>query len=132
MEKTPIILFDGHCNLCHKSVNLILTIDRRHIIKLAPLQSDFGRSVLQKFGLETEDLNTLVLLEGEKLSTMSTAVIRTTKYLGGIWPVALVLLLIPRLIRDRIYKLVARNRIRWFGRSETCRLSNPEHPNRFL
>ncbi len=127
----PVVLFDGVCKLCNRSVNIILRVDRQGRLKFASLQSDYGRRVLAEHGMEFDPLDTLMLLEGGDLTVKSTAVIRISKYLGGVWSLATVTLIIPRVIRDFFYDLVAKNRYRWFGKYDTCPLPDPELEDRF-
>ncbi len=128
---SPVIFYDGVCKLCNRSVTIILRIDRQGRLKMAALQSDYGRRVLAEHGMEFDPLDTLMLLERERLSTKSTAIIRISKYLGGVWPLAMILLIIPRFIRDFFYDIIAKNRYRWFGKYNTCPLPDPEFSGRF-
>jgi len=126
-----VILFDGVCKLCNRSVNFILRIDRQGRLKLAPLQSDYGRKVLERHGMKSGPLESMMLLEGERLTSQSTAIIRISKYLGGLWPLCMIMLIIPRFIRDFLYAIIAKNRYQWFGQYNTCRLPDPEFEDRF-
>ena len=127
----PVILFDGVCKLCNRSVNFILRIDRTGRLKMASLQSDYGRRVLEDNGLKSGPLDSMMLLEGTRLTTKSTAVIRISKYLGGLWPLCMGALIIPRFIRDILYDVIAKNRYQWFGQYDTCPLPDPEFEDRF-
>ena len=127
----PVVLFDGVCKLCNGSVNFILHRDRKGRLKLAPLQSDYGRQVLASHEVQSDPMDSIMLLEGKRLSTKSTAIIRISKYLDGLWPLCMIFLIVPRLIRDFIYNIVAKNRYRWFGKYDTCRLPDPEFEDRF-
>jgi predicted DCC family thiol-disulfide oxidoreductase YuxK len=127
----PVVLFDGVCKLCNWSVNFILRRDHKGRLKLAPLQSDYGRAVLKEHRKNPDALDSMMLLEGERLTVKSTAIIRITKYLGGAWPLCMIALIIPRFIRDFIYDIIAKNRTRWFGKYDTCRLPDPEFEDRF-
>ena len=127
---SPVILYDGVCKLCNRSVNIILRIDRQGRLKLAALQSDYGRRVLAEHGMKFDPLDTMMLLEGGRLAVKSTAIIRISKYLGGVWPLAMILLIIPRVIRDALYDIIAKNRYRWFGKYDTCPLPDPEFEDR--
>lgn len=127
----PVVLFDGVCKLCNGSVNFILRSDRKGRLKLAPLQSEYGRAILKKHGKYSDPLDSMMLLEGERLTVKSTAVICISKYLGGAWPLCMIFLTIPRFARDFIYDIVAKNRYRWFGKYDTCRLPDPEFEGRF-
>ncbi|MFQ5584117.1 MAG: thiol-disulfide oxidoreductase DCC family protein [Calditrichia bacterium] len=127
----PVVLFDGVCKLCNGSVNFILRHDRRGRLKLAPLQSEYSRQVLKAHGMKSDPLDSILLLEGNRLTTKSTAIIRISKYLRGAWPLCMILLIIPRFIRDFVYDIVARNRYRWFGKYDSCHLPDPEFEDRF-
>ena len=127
----PVILFDGVCKFCNRSVNFILRIDRTGRLKMASLQSDYGRRVLEDHGLKSGPLDSMMLLEGTRLTMKSTAVIRISKYLGGAWPLCMMVLIVPRFIRDILYDVIAKNRYRWFGQYDTCPLPDPEFEDRF-
>ena len=127
----PVVLFDGVCKLCNGSVSFILRRDRKGRLKLAPLQSDYSRQVLASHETQSDPMASIMLLEGTGLTAKSTAIIRITKYLDGLWPLCLIFLIIPRFIRDFLYDIVAKNRYRWFGKYDTCRLPDPEFEDRF-
>ena len=127
----PVVLFDGVCKLCNGSVNFILRSDRKGRLKLATLQSDYGRSVLKEHGKNPDMLDSMMLLESDRLTVKSTAVIRISKYLDGAWPLCMIALVIPLFIRDFLYDIIAKNRYKWFGKYDTCRLPDPELEDRF-
>jgi predicted DCC family thiol-disulfide oxidoreductase YuxK len=126
----PIILFDGVCNFCNSSVNFIIEHDQKGYFKFAPLQSEIGKSLVEKFGLS--DVDSIILVENEKAYTHSTAALKFIKHLDGIWKFAYILIIIPRPVRDFFYKLFAKNRYRLFGKKEACMLPTPEVRQRFL
>ncbi len=128
----PLVLFDGVCNLCNRSVNFILDHDRHKRFHFAALQSDAGQAVLRHFGLRTDDFDTAVLVEHGRAYTKSSAALRIARNLGGWWSLLALLLTIPPLLRDAAYDLLARNRYRWFGKAESCRVPTPEIRDRFL
>ncbi len=127
----PVVLFDGMCKLCNGSVNFILHRDRKGRLKLAPLQSDYGRRVIASHEIQSDPMDSIMLLEGTRLTVKSTAIIRITKYLNGAWPLCMIFLIIPRLIRDFLYDIVAKNRYRWSDKYDTCRLPDLEFEDRF-
>ena len=129
----PIVLFDGHCNFCSGVVNFLLARDAQGSLRFAALQSPAGKRLLAERGIAMpEEPDTMVLIEGPRVLVRSSAAIQTTKYLRFPWPLSRVAFLVPRFLRDAGYKLVARNRYRWFGRSEQCRVPTPELRARFL
>lgn len=128
----PIVLFDGVCNLCNRSVQFLIDHDSRGRIRFASLQSPVGQQLLERFGLDRNKFRSLVLIEGDRHFLRSTAALRLTRYLDGLWRFGYFFLLVPAFLRDLCYDLVASNRYRWFGQSEACRLITPELRQRFL
>lgn len=131
-ESYSVILFDGYCNLCSRSVRFVLKHDRKAKFRFASLQSEYGKSVLQKHQLPTESFGTFVLVEDDKIHFKSTAALRVVKSLSGMWPVLYIFIIVPRFIRDAVYGFVARNRNKWFGKRDSCWLPKPEWKERFL
>lgn len=127
-----VILFDGVCNFCNASVNFVMDHDPKYYFKFAALQSDFAKERLAKAGLNTEAYDSVVLIEGDKIYTRSTAGLRIAKKLSGAWPLLYGFIIVPPFIRNAVYDLIARNRYRWFGKSENCRLPSPEERARFI
>jgi predicted DCC family thiol-disulfide oxidoreductase YuxK len=112
----PILLFDGHCNLCNAWVNFIIKKDPNKTILFASLQSLAGSRLLEEHKIDTNYIDSLVFIEKERFSLSSTAALRTLSYLSS-WESQLKLLLVlPRPLRDFVYRFVARYRYKWFGR----------------
>jgi predicted DCC family thiol-disulfide oxidoreductase YuxK len=133
VECGPVILFDGVCNLCSRTVDFVLRHDRHARFRFAALQSPAGRAVLKTHGVQTAGLNYIVLIESGRIVMRSTAILRIGRGLGGLWTVLGVAgYLLPRPLRDGIYNVVARHRYAWFGKRDTCRLPTPEEQSRFL
>jgi len=128
----PVLLFDGVCNLCNGTVRFLLRHDPRGEIRFASLQSDVGRRLLEHRGLEPEAFDSVVLIEDDRASLKSEAVLRMVRYLPPPWPALAVLRGLPRGLRDLVYDFIAHRRYRWFGRRETCSLPAPEARDRFL
>jgi len=126
-----IILFDGECNLCNSSVQFILKRDPKGVFTFTSLQGKTCQEILINHGLELK-VNSFVLMEGDKLYLRSEAALRVCKQLNGFWPLFTFLLVVPPLVRDFVYNLVAANRYKWFGKRETCLLTSPEWKSRFL
>lgn len=128
-----LLLFDGVCHLCHSAVQFVLRHDSSQSICFASLQSEIARRLLAEHGCQQAEMKSVVYMEGTSLYTKSDAVLRVGKKLGGGWRLLCGIgLAIPRFIRDPIYEWVARNRYRWFGKSEQCLLPTPEARARFL
>ncbi len=128
----PVILFDGVCNLCNASVDFVLRRDTAARFRFASLQSEAGRRVLFATGWRAPVPDALVLVDGGEVYTASAAALRIAKGLGLPWALWYVFILVPRPLRDGVYFWVARQRYRWFGRRETCRLPSAEERERFL
>jgi len=134
----PILLYDGVCGLCNRSVQFILRHDKAAAFRFASLQSSFAAPVLARHGANPSDLDTVYLLTnceqpGESLLPRSEAVLFVLGRLGGFWRiVALLFRCIPRAVDDWAYRRVAHNRYRIFGRYETCPLPTEDTRARFL
>lgn len=127
-----VILFDGVCNLCNAAVNWIIDHDSRNVIKFASLQSEYGRQMVQKHNLHGEYMDTIYLIEGDKVYNRSDAVLRTLKHLKGVYSLGYGFIIVPRFIRNFFYNLVARNRYKWFGKRDACRIPTPELKAKFI
>lgn len=126
-----IVLFDGECHFCDASVQFILARDRKAAFQFAALQSEAGQALLKEFSVPS-DVNSLVLIEGSYYYTKSTAALKIAKQLDGLWKLLYGAILIPRPIRDGLYRYIAKNRYKWFGKKEACRLPSAEQRERFL
>lgn len=129
---SAIILFDGVCNFCNGWVNFVIRHDSRGYFKFAPLQSETAIGLLKKNGIDPAETDSVVLIEDEKAYLFSDAALRIAKGLGGIYSFVFALIIIPRFIRDAVYKFIAKNRYNWFGRSEQCMLPTPEIRSKFI
>lgn len=127
-----IILFDGVCNLCNSSVNFIIERDGKNKFKFAALQSYFGLDTLKKLNLPSENLKTLILIEEDKYYTKTTAALRIAKHLRGLWKLFYVFIIVPPIIRNIFYYILAKYRYKWFGKRETCRVPTEEEKEKFL
>jgi predicted DCC family thiol-disulfide oxidoreductase YuxK len=128
----PILLFDGHCNLCNAWVQFIVKRDSAGTIRFASLQSGAGRRLLEEHKIDENYIESLVFFEEERFSVSSTAALRTLSYLDS-WQKHLIFLtVIPRSLRDLVYRFIARNRYKWFGRREQCMIPTTELSKRFL
>jgi predicted DCC family thiol-disulfide oxidoreductase YuxK len=128
----PIMLFDGVCNLCSGSVQFIIPRDPEGRFRFASLQSEAGERLLAELRIDRRVLDSVVVVEDGRWSKESDAILRIAWLLGGPWKTLAVFRLIPRPLRDWAYRVVARNRYRWFGKKEACWLPTPELRARFL
>ena len=136
-EPNPIILYDGVCGLCNRLVQFVLKRDRADYFRFASLQSDMAGTLLRRHDRDPHDLDTVYVVvdygqSTERLLARSDAILFLLKQLGGVWKFAMLGKVLPRPLRDALYKLVATNRYRMFGKYESCLLPEPQHRAKFL
>jgi predicted DCC family thiol-disulfide oxidoreductase YuxK len=127
-----ILVFDGVCNLCNSLVLFILNRDPGAYFKFVSLQSGPGVELLKKCRLSAEDVNTVVLFENERCYIRSAAVLRVFRRLNRLWPLLFGFIIVPPILRDTVYRFIARNRYRWFGKKEMCPVPSPGDRERFI
>jgi len=132
IEDRPIILFDGVCNLCNSAVQFVIRHDRKKLFRFASLQSEAGALLLQRYHLPENNFNSFVLVQDGKAYTSSGAALRTARQLGGVLSLLYGFIIVPPFIRNAVYRLIANNRYRWFGKRESCMVPTPELRSRFL
>ncbi|MFC0264318.1 thiol-disulfide oxidoreductase DCC family protein [Fontibacter flavus] len=132
LEKHDIILFDGVCNLCNGAVDFIIKRDKNDCFKVASLQDETVKPLLKDYQIKENYLDSLVLIRGKHVFYKSRAALEISRKLNAFWPLFYGLVIIPDFIRDPIYDWIARNRYKWFGKKETCRLPNEEEKQKFL
>jgi len=125
-----IILFDGVCNFCNSSINLTIRNDKKGYFQFAPLQSEVAKQLLGEITLTMPE--SVILIEDGKLYRHSTAALRIAKKLDGLWPLFYGLIIIPKPLRDVIYRFIAKRRYKWFGKTEACMVPTKEVKSRFL
>lgn len=131
-DRLPLVLFDGVCNLCNASVRFIIDRDPEGVFCFAPLQSDVGQAWVARHHAEADPADSVVLIDADGYHTRSTAALRIARRLSLPWRLLYGFVVVPRPLRDALYAFIARNRYRWFGREETCRLPTPDEQARFL
>ena len=136
-ESNPIVLYDGVCGLCNRLVQFLLKRDARDRFRFASLQSEFSSRLLTRHGVDPHDLDTVYVVKNhdrpdEEILARSDAILYLLNQLGGIWSLSGVGRVLPRTLRDVLYKLVARNRYKVFGKFESCMLPEPKHRAKFL
>jgi predicted DCC family thiol-disulfide oxidoreductase YuxK len=132
----PVMLYDGVCGFCNRTVQTIIARDRRGTLRFAALQSDFGKAVSARHA-ELRGVDSVVFVErvntkDERVHVRSDAALHVASYLGGLWKIFLAARVVPAPVRDFFYDLFARNRYRWFGKYDSCLLPPPEVRARFL
>ena len=136
MEAEPtIVLFDGRCGLCTRSVQFILKRDRDARFRFAPLESAAAARACARIGVPTPqavDPDSIIVIADGHAFERSDAALAIAARLPFPWPMFAVFRIVPRGLRDWLYRIVARNRYRWFGKSETCMMPTPELHARFL
>jgi predicted DCC family thiol-disulfide oxidoreductase YuxK len=136
-ESNPIVLYDGVCGLCNRLVQFLLKHDGNDRFRFASLQSEFARVLLERHGLDPNDLDTVYVVKdsgqsNESLLARSDAILYMLAQLGGVWKLTGIGWVLPKSFRDAAYKIVARNRYRVFGKHESCMLPEPQHRAKFL
>ncbi|TDZ95470.1 thiol-disulfide oxidoreductase DCC family protein [Mycobacteroides salmoniphilum] len=135
-EHAPVLLYDGVCALCNGAVKKILRDDKVGTMRFAALDSEYGDHVIARHP-ELVGVDSFVIIDNpgepaERIHIRSDGVLRIMDYLGDARRAALIARLVPRPIRDALYRLVARTRYRMFGKYDTCPVPPPEVRARFL
>ncbi len=130
--RQPLLLFDGVCGLCNFAVDFVMNHDRQKKISFAPLQGDTAQHLLKEFGLPADYLESILFLSEGKLYKSSEAVLQIARRLPFPFPFAYPLIVVPRVLRDAVYRFIAKNRYRWFGKKEACRVPTAEERARFV
>ncbi|MEC3907931.1 DCC1-like thiol-disulfide oxidoreductase family protein [Tamlana sp. 2201CG12-4] len=128
-----LILFDGVCNLCNHSVLYVIKRDKANVYLFAPLQSDTGKQIIRKFGIDTNQIDSIILYNPEKgIYYKSTAALKIASKLGFPTNLLSVFLIVPAVIRNWVYDFIAKNRYKWYGKKEACMIPTPELKSKFL
>ncbi|EEI93938.1 hypothetical protein HMPREF0765_0464 [Sphingobacterium spiritivorum ATCC 33300] len=124
-----IVLFDGICNVCNGTVNFIMKHDKQHKFYFSSLQSPLGQQVQQQTG---HQLDSILYIRQNKIWNKSNAVLYIAKDLGFPWSLCFIFKPLPTSLRDRCYDFIARNRYKWFGKREQCRIPTAEERQHFI
>ena len=122
-----IIIFDGVCGLCNKSIDILIKLDHNKIFKYTSLQGDFVKTLDIP-----ENLDSIIFYEDHTLYYKSTAILKILRSLGGLWIFTNIFYIIPRFIRDFIYDVIAKYRYNIFGKMESCRMPKEGEQERFI
>lgn len=132
----PVLLYDGVCGVCNRSVRTILRFDQTGPLRFAALQSVFAKAIIERHP-DIADVDSVVFVDhpgqpSERVAVRSEAVLRVVDYLGGPWRVFKVARGIPAPLRDWLYDRFAAIRYRAFGKYDSCPLPAPEVRARFV
>lgn len=132
LEKQPILLFDGECGFCNKTIQFFLRFENsKKKMHFAPLESETGVALRNYFEIDPK-IDSIILIKGHSAYIKSCAALRLTLYMKGLWPLLIVFVIIPPFIRNIVYDFIARRRKKIFGRVESCELLKKEDRSRFL
>ncbi len=131
-SEKAILIFDGICNFCNGSVNFVMSRDRRGRFLFTSNQSEAGAALLNKFDVDPGAVQSVFLVEGNKIWSKSDAAIQIAKRMPFPWNLGYLGGVVPRFLRDRVYDWIAKNRYRWFGKAGTCRLPTEAERAKFL
>ena len=127
----PILLFDGVCNYCNRWVNFIIRHDPKKKFKFAALQSEAGKKLLKQYNI-SEKKESVILIYNDKVYMRSSAGLHALFHLGGIYSLAFAFIIFPEYVRDFYYDIIARNRYKWWGKSDSCMIPTQDTKERFL
>lgn len=132
MDKLPVILFDGICNLCCGWVQFLIRRDKKALFRFASIQSEAGKHLLASAGLNPAQAETIVYVRNKEAYIESAAILEILNDLGGMWRISKAFKLIPKAVRNSTYRFIARNRYRIFGTRSSCLMPTPGNEKRFL
>jgi predicted DCC family thiol-disulfide oxidoreductase YuxK len=128
-----IILFDGVCNLCNSSIQLVIKHDKNDMYRFAALQSETGKKMTAERNIDTSQVDSIILIEpGVAYYTKSTAALKVGKTFGGLWSLLAVFEWLPEGFRNMVYDYIAKNRYKWYGKKDACMIPTPELRAKFL
>lgn len=127
-----VVVFDGECAFCNRWVNFLLRFDHKDIFRFTARQSESGAAFLRHAGLQTRGVGSIIVVEGSRILLRSDAVLRMLDLLGFPFSLTAVFQFIPKAMRDAVYDLIARNRTRWFGKTQVCRVPDSAERHRFI
>ena len=130
-DNKAIVFYDGRCGLCHKAIQFILKKESNKKLQFCSLNSQKAAKLIP-LEFQNTDLDSMLLLHKNKLYCESTAALKICGYLKGAWPLMQLFLIVPKPIRDLVYRWVAENRYKWFGKKDQCMLADESTKHRFL
>jgi len=131
-ENKFVVLFDGVCNLCNKSIQFIIKHDEKDKFRFVALQSEIGQEFLKTFQIDRTKTDSIILIDSKNsFHTKSSAALLIAKNLKK-YSWMRVFLYLPRFLRDFVYDVIAKNRYKWFGKKQECMIPTPELKAKFL
>ncbi|MCT4698913.1 thiol-disulfide oxidoreductase DCC family protein [Tenacibaculum haliotis] len=128
-----LILFDGICNFCNKSILMIIKHDTENKFVFASLQSDIGKEIIANLAIDTLKIDSIILYKpGIAYYIKSTAAIKIMNQFNGLWKTSYLLWIFPEVIRNVVYDFIAKNRYKWFGKKDMCSVPSKEIREKFL
>jgi len=131
-DEGPIIVFDAMCVLCSANAAFVLRHDSAGRFRLASMQGEVGAALYRRFGIDPARPETLIVVEGDRALRDSDAVLAIWAGLDRPWNWLAAFQLVPRALRDPVYRWIARHRYRLFGKRDSCWLPTPEQARRIL
>lgn len=131
-DDKPIIVFDGHCVLCSGFAKFVIRHDKAGRLRLLAAQSPLGEALYTHYGLKPDDYETNLLIDAGRVRVKSDGTMAMFAHLGWPWKALSAGRILPRGVRDALYGLIARNRLKWFGRHDVCYLPPKGEADRFL
>lgn len=133
LQNKQLILFDGVCNFCNSSVLKVIKHDKKNQFIFASLQSEVGKKVIHHFSIDTEKVDSIILVESDqKYFVKSTAALKIGKHFSGLWKLLQICWIIPTPLRNVVYNYIAKNRYKWFGKKDNCMIPTPEIRAKFI
>ncbi|MDR9400492.1 MAG: thiol-disulfide oxidoreductase DCC family protein [Psychroflexus sp.] len=132
-EGKLIVLFDGICNFCNDSVQRIIKNDQKDRFRFASLQSEIGQELTRERGIDTSQVDSIILIDpGNAYYIKSTAALEIAKRMDGLYPMLQLFLILPASVRDWGYDYIAKNRYKWFGKRDECKIPTPDEKAKFI
>ena len=132
-DRKKIVLFDGECNLCDRSVQMLIRYDRVDTFRFASLQSAIGKKIQEAYGIDTSNMSSVILIDStHQYKTKTAAIFSMARSMNGLWPLLNIFWIVPGPLRDWVYTYITKNRYRFFGKRNTCLVMTQDLRKKFL
>lgn len=132
-DHKQLILFDGACNLCNRSVEYVIKHDKKDIFMFTTLQSEVGQQIIKEYNIDTNKIDSILLFTIEHgIDCKSTAALKIAFQLGFPNSLTSIFFVLPPFIRNWVYDYIAKNRYKWYGKKESCMIPTPKLKSKFL